>query len=89
MSKEEQKDIMRKRGTWENYGRNNYKNDSRTQQPNKATTGRANFGHKDNRKIKNIKQADYDYEREESETEEEIEAGHNPKPSINSIMTSI
>ena len=81
---------MKKRGTWEDHRRNDYKNDSKTQHPNK-TKGRVEFGPKTTRHIKNMEQSGYDYEEEESEVEDEDhnESRPNPRPSINSIMTSI
>src|SRR5688500_14995741 len=61
LPKREQIDIMKKRGNWEDYQGNNYKNDSKTQHPNKDTTGRVNFGPKTTRHIKNMEQSGYDY----------------------------
>src|SRR5687768_15994994 len=82
---------MKKIGNGEDrgYQNNDYKNDSKTQHPNKATAGRVNVGPKTTRQIKNMEQSGYDYVEEESEVENEEESRPNARPSINSIMTSI
>ena len=91
MSKQEQIAIMKKRGTWEEGKKNDSRNDSKTQHPNKTTAGRVQFGPKTTRHIKNMEQSGYDYVEEEFEVEDEAEERPRPtaRPSINSIMTSI
>src|SRR5688500_2719982 len=63
MSPQERVKILKKRGTFDENRtqRNDYKNDSKTQHPNKATAGRVNFGPKTTRQIKNMEQSGYDY----------------------------
>ena len=89
MPRSEQIGIMKKRGNWGDYQGNNYKNDSKTQHPNKDTTGQVKFGPKTTRHIKNMEQSGYDYVEEESEVEDEEESRPNVRPSINSKMTLI
>ena len=84
LSREKQREIMQKRGTWEkDYVQkpNNYKpNNKRVQTSGKGT-----------RYVKNMEQSNYeeDYEEEDVKEEVETEQKAKPTPSINSIMTSI